>query len=64
MEDIYELDENIVTAMSSYKAQVEKYGIPISEDLYKKLRDYADDNGIGLSGFRDFVGDTEVIKTV
>lgn len=51
-------------AMSSYKAQVEQYGTPISEDQYKALRNYAEQNGVKLSGFKDFVGDIKVIQTV
>lgn len=39
-------------AMSSYKAQVEQYGTPISEDQYKALRNYAEQNGVKLSGFK------------
>ena len=49
-------------AMSSYKAQVEQYGTPISEDQYKALRNYAEQNGVKLSGFKDFVGDIKVIR--
>ena len=51
-------------AMSSYRAQVEQYGTPISEDQYKALRNYAEQNGVKLSGFKDFVGDIKVIQTV
>lgn len=51
-------------ALSSYRAQVEKYGKPISENLYKELYDFATEKGVRLSGFRDFVGDIDVIKTV
>lgn len=51
-------------AMSSYKAQVDQYGTPISIEKFKELRDYANKRGIKLSGFKDFVGDIEVIKTV
>ena len=52
------------TAMSSYKAQVDQYGTPISIEKFKELRDYANRHGIKLSGFKDFVGDIEIIKTV
>lgn len=51
-------------SMSSYKAQVEKYGTPISDELYKQLRNYANKNSIKLSGFKDYVGDICTIKTV
>ena len=51
-------------AISSYKAQVEQYGTPISPAEFKDLRDYANEHGIKLSGFKDFVGDISVIKTV
>ena len=52
-------------AMSSaYKAQIAKYGTPISEEQYRELRKYADENKIKISGFRNFVGDVETIKTV
>ena len=52
-------------AMSSaYKAEVEKYGTPISGDLYKELREYANAHMIRLSGFKHFVGDIQTIKTV
>lgn len=49
-------------AMSSYKAQVEQYGTPISEDQYKALRNYAEQNGVKLSGFKDFVGDIRLFR--
>ncbi|MBR6228121.1 MAG: hypothetical protein IKQ97_00105 [Eubacterium sp.] len=49
---------------STYKAQVAEYGMPISEEQYQDLREYANDRSIRLSGFRSFVGDTSVIKTV
>ena len=52
------------TSMSSYKAQVDQYGIPISSEDFKKLREYANQHGLKLSGFKDFVGDIETIKTV
>ena len=51
-------------AISSYKAQIEKYGAPISESDYTELRGYAKLHRIKLSGFRDFVGDISTIKTV
>ena len=51
-------------AMSSYKAQVEQYGKPISDGKFKELRQYANGHGIRLSGFKDFVGDIDVIKMV
>ena len=47
-----------------YKAQIEKYGTPISRDLYLELRKYADEHRIRITGFRNFVGDIETIKTV
>ena len=52
------------SAMSSYKAQVEQYGVPISKEEFHELRSYAERHGVKLSGFKDFVGDIEVIKTV
>ena len=51
-------------SMSSYKAQVEKYGTPISDAQFKALRSYAESRNIRLSGFKDFVGDIETIKLV
>ena len=51
-------------AMSSYKNLVAQYGTPISDADYKKLRKYADDHRIKLSGFKDFVGDIDTIKIV
>ena len=51
-------------AISSYKAQVEQYGIPISSEEFQELRNYANNHGIKLSGFKDFVGDISIIKTV
>ena len=56
--------DNGKTAMSSYKAQVEQYGKPISDEKFKELREYANGHGIRLSGFKDFVGDIDVIKIV
>ena len=52
------------TSMSAYKAQVEKYGTPISAEEYKELRDFANAHKIRLSGFKDFVGDITTIKTL
>ncbi len=52
------------TAISSYKALVAQYGTPINDGDFKCLRSYADEHHIRLSGFRDFVGDISVIKTV
>ena len=49
---------------SAYKAQIAKYGTPISEEQYKELRKYAEDHRIRLSGFKDYVGDINTIKTV
>ncbi|MBR1633642.1 MAG: hypothetical protein IJ682_01120 [Lachnospiraceae bacterium] len=52
-------------AMSAaYKAQIEKLGIPISAGRYRELREYADENRIRISGFRNFVGDIETIKKI
>lgn len=51
-------------SMSSYKAQVEKYGTPISDAQFKALRSYAESRNIRLSGFKDFVGDIKTIKLV
>ena len=56
--------DNSKAAMSSYKAQVEQYGKPISDWKFKELREYANGHGIRLSGFKDFVGDIDVIKIV
>ena len=41
-----------------------QYGKPISYVDFKTLRDYANEHKIRLSGFKDFVGDVETIKTV
>ena len=51
-------------SMSSYKAQVKQYGTAISKAAYKDLREYAEHHMVKISGFKDFVGDIEVIKTV
>ena len=57
--------EYIKPAMvNAHKAQVEELGTPISDALYKELRDYANKYNIKISGFRNFVGDIEIIKTV
>lgn len=53
-----------IQRMSSYKAQVVKYGTPISKGLYQELFAYAENRNIKLSGFKDFVGDIEIIKQV
>lgn len=50
--------------MSSYKSQIEKYGTPISKEKYAELSTYANKYHITLSGFKDFVGDIQVIKDV
>ena len=50
--------------MSSYKSQIEKYGTPISKEKYVELSTYANKYHITLSGFKDFVGDIQVIKDV
>ncbi|SFB75466.1 hypothetical protein [Butyrivibrio sp. YAB3001] len=50
--------------MSSYKSQIEKYGTPISKEVYSELALYAEKNHVFISGFKDFVGDIEVIKQV
>ena len=49
--------------MSSYKSQIEKYGKPISKEVYSELSAYADKRNVHLSGFKDFVGDIRVIKS-
>ena len=51
-------------SMSSYKAQIEKYGTPISDEQFKTLRSYAEKRNIRLSGFKDFVGDIDTITLV
>lgn len=52
-------------ALSSvYKAQIARLGTPISIERYKELRNYASEYGVKLSGFRNYVGDTETIETV
>jgi hypothetical protein len=50
--------------ISSFKAQVEKYGNPITNGEYKELCQYACSKGIGLSGFKSFIGEIEVVKQV
>ncbi len=52
------------TAMSSYKALVAQSGSPITEEEFQDLRGYANVHSIKLSGFKDFVGDIQIIKTV
>lgn len=60
-----DLSEYSKSAMANaHKAQVEELGTPISGDLYKELRDYANKHSIKISGFRNYVGDIETIKTV
>ena len=49
---------------NAHKAQVAIYGTPIPTAVYRELRDYAEDHGVRLSGFRNYVGDIEAIKTV
>lgn len=49
---------------SAYKSQIAKYGVPISHEQYDELRQYAKDHSIRLSGFRSFVGEISVIKTI
>lgn len=53
-----------IQKMSSYKAQVLKYGVPISKEKYLELSNYANDNQVKLSGFKNFVGDIDIIKQV
>ena len=56
------LNKNAMSNAS--KAQVAELGTPISADTYKELRKYADTHKIKLSGFRNFVGNIEIIKTI
>ncbi len=49
---------------NAHKTQVEEFGAPISEGDYRELRNYAKDQNIRISGFRNYVGDIEAIKTV
>ena len=49
---------------NAYKAQVERLGKAISKEQYNKLREYAASRRIRISGFRNYVGDIETIKTV
>ena len=49
---------------NGYRLQVAQLGTPISQERYKELRDYADSRKIRISGFRNYVGDIEVIKSV
>ena len=49
---------------NAHKAQVAIYGTPISTAEYRGLRDYAEAFGVRLSGFKNYVGDVAVIKTV
>ncbi|MBO4396231.1 MAG: hypothetical protein J5819_07795 [Eubacterium sp.] len=52
-------------AMSgTYKAKVAELGTPISAEQFEKLRQYANEHSIRLSGFKDFVGSIETIKMV
>ena len=51
-------------AISGYKALVAQYGTPILDEQFKELREYANDHKIKLSGFKDYVGDIAVMKTV
>lgn len=50
--------------MSNYKALIEQYGIPIPNEYFQELRDYTNKRGVKLSGFKDFVGDIQTVKTV
>ena len=54
----------IKASMSAYKAQIEKYGIPISSAQYEELRSYASEHSIVLSNFRDYTGDISTIKLI
>lgn len=60
-----DITEHTKSAMANaHKARVEAFGTPISDELYKVLRDYADIHNIRISGFRNYVGDIDTIKTV
>ena len=53
------------TAMANaYKAQMQKYGTPITKEQYIELRRYANDHGLLLSGFKNYVGDIDIINVV
>ena len=59
------MNNSINKAMSiAHKAQIDQYGMPISQNQFDDLRNYANLNGVRLSGFRNYVGDTGVIKLV
>lgn len=59
------MNNSINKAMSiAHKAQIDQYGTPISQNQFDDLRNYANLNGVRLSGFRNYVGDTGVIKLV
>ena len=53
---------NDIQKMSSFKSQIEKFGKPISKEIYSELANYANKRNVHLSGFRDFVGDIGVIS--
>lgn len=53
-----------IKKMSSYKAQVLKYGVPIQKEEYQDLRSYAKSKKIRLSCFKQYVGNIEIIKEV
>ena len=58
------IEHNKSAMANAYKARVEELGTPISDERYKVLRDYADKHDIRISGFRNYVGDIDTIKTV
>ena len=55
---------NKIQKMSSFKSQIEKYGNPISKEVYSELAEYAGKRNVHLSGFKDYVGDIKVIEAV
>ena len=58
-------DKTIKAAMSNaYKTKVAEFGTPISAKEYEEFRTYAAARKIRISGFRNYVGDIETIKTI
>lgn len=53
-----------IQKMSSYKSLIQKYGTPIAKEKYNELVLYAEERHIGLSCFKEFVGDIEIIKQI
>jgi hypothetical protein len=58
-------ESHINPAMANaHKIQVRELGTPITDELYKELRGYGINHRIRISGFRNYIGNIEIIKTI